>query len=280
MTIAQSAMIVTLTVHCWTARKQDKSVAKKVDDMHGAKDAGRYNKLLIDKEHLDPLQSLANTIRNEHYKLTLPWMDTGGRLLPSKLYMDWREKMQDLREQYRMAVDKFVERYERELIGEARKRLGSLYNPADYPRGADLRVKFGVEHDVMPVPTGNDFRVDIDEAERKRIQDEITDRMADRQREAMADAWARVRACVSTIYERTSADKPRIHDSLMDNAQELLRLLPGLNVADDPELTAVAEAIAKHLIVDTIKVRNYATTRRSLAIAAKDILDRIPKELP
>ena len=155
MSITTSAMIVTLTVHCWTARKQDKKVAKEVDDRHGAKDAGRYNKLLIDKAHIQPLQSLANSIRDEHYKMTLPWMDSGGRLLPSKLFMDWRDRMEGLREQYRQAVDKFVDRYEASLVPEARQRLGTLYNPADYPRGDDVRAKFGVSHDFMPVPSAN-----------------------------------------------------------------------------------------------------------------------------
>lgn len=279
MSITTSAMIVTLTVHCWTARKQDKKVAKEVDDRHGAKDAGRYNKLLIDKAHIQPLQSLANNIRDEHYKMTLPWMDSGGRLLPSKLFMDWRDRMENLREQYRQAVDKFVDRYEATLVPEARQRLGTLYNPADYPRGDDVRSKFGVTHDFMPVPSANDFRVDISEDERQRIQAEIAERMEARQREAMAEAWARVRDCVSRIYDRTSADKPVIHNSLMDNTQELLRLLPGLNVADDPALSAIAQDIAKYLVVDTIKLRNYATTRTSIAATAKEILDRIPKEL-
>jgi hypothetical protein len=279
MSIAQSAMIVALTVHCWTARKQDKQVAKEVDDRHGAKDAGRYNKLLIDKAHIQPLQSLANAIREEHYKLTLPWMDNGGRLLPSKLFMDWRDRIEALRESYRVAVEAFVDRYEATLVPEARQRLGTLYNPADYPRGDDVRAKFGVTHDFMPVPSANDFRVDISEDERQRIQAEIAERMETRQREAMAEAWARVRDCVSRIYDRTSADKPVIHDSLMENTRELLGLLPGLNVANDPALSAIAQDIGKYLVVDTIKLRNQPTTRTSIAAAAKEILARIPKEL-
>lgn len=279
MSIANTAMIVTLTVHCWTARKQDKKVAQEVDDRHGAKNAGRFNKLLIDKAHIQPLQTLADAIRGEHYKMTLPWMDSGGRLLPSKLFMNWRDRMDTLREQYRVAVDTFIDRYEQELIPEARKRLGTLYNPADYPRGEDIRVKFGVSHDFMPVPSAADFRVDISEDERARIQQEIAEKMAERQREAMADAWIRVRDCVTRIYDRTSAEKPVIHDSLMDNTQELLQLLPGLNVANDPGLSAVAQDIGKYLIVDTIKLRNYADTRERIAAAAKEILGRIPKEL-
>ena len=55
MSLADKAMVVTLSVSCWTARKQDKKVAEEVEAKHNARDAGRYNKLLIDKQHLDLL---------------------------------------------------------------------------------------------------------------------------------------------------------------------------------------------------------------------------------
>lgn len=279
MSITTSAMIVTLNVSCWTARKQDKQVTAEVDKIHNAKDAGRYNKLLVDKAHLDPLLSHAGKIRNEHYKLTLPWMDNGGRLLPSKLFLDWRDALDKLRSEYDDLIDTFISRYESELVPGARARLGTMYNPEDYPPSSELRRKFSVDFDIMPVPSGNDFRVEIDETERQRIQDEISDRLEQRQKEAMAAAWDRVRECVSTIYDRTSAEKPRIHNSLMDNAQELVRLLPGLNVANDPALTAITEAIAQRLIVNTMSLRDSAINRKVIAKHAQEILARIPKEL-
>lgn len=69
--------------------------------------------------------------------------------------------------------------------------------------------------------------MDVANSEVARIQEEITRRVNERQKQAMQEAWARVREVVSTIYERTSADKAVIRESLMDNATELVRLLPG-----------------------------------------------------
>lgn len=278
MSLSSAAMIVTLNVSCWTARKQDKKVTAEVDRLHSAQDAGRYNKLLVDKAHLDPLTSMAGKIRNEHYKFTLPWMDNGGRLLPTKHFLDYKKAMAKLKADYEQLVEAFIAKYDAHLIADARRRLGTMYDPEDYPPGSDLRRKFGLDMAIMPVPQSGDFRVDIDEAERARIQADIAERLEQQQREAMNEAWSRVRTCVSTICERTSAKKTCIRDSLMENAEELVRLLPGLNVVNDPALTAITEAISKNLIVNVSRLRDSASTRKAIAAAAQDILDRIPEQ--
>lgn len=277
MSLANKAMLVTLTVSCWTARKQDKKVAEEVERSHQATDAGRYNKLLIDKQHLDPLTSMASKIRNEHYRLTLPWLDNGGRLLPSKLFFEYQKAMNALKEKYASMVDAFIPLYDSQLVANARNRLGTMYDPTDYPSGEKLRRKFDVDVDIVPIPQATDFRVEVGDTERQRIQQEIAERMEKRQREAMLDAWARVRRVVETIHARTSAAKPVIHESLMENAEELVRLLPGLNINDDPALTQIAQDIANNLLVETWKLRKSATARKALAKTSQEILDRIPQ---
>lgn len=276
MTLNNKAMIVTLNVSCWTARKQDRRVAQEVDAAHNAKDAGRYNKLLIDKKYLDPLTSHAGAIRQYHYKMTLPWMDNGGRLLPSKLFMEYRNGLDQLKTKFEILINDFIVMYDRTLVQDARMRLGTLYDPGDYPPGSELRAKFGVETDILPVPSGADFRVDVANSEVTRIQEEITRRVNERQKQAMQEAWARVREVVSTIYERTSADKAVIRESLMDNATELVRLLPGLNISDDPALTLLTTEITDKLLVDVWSLRNSKSTRLRVADAAQSILTKIP----
>jgi hypothetical protein len=151
-----------------------------------------------------------------------------------------------------------------------------MYEPSDYPRGEMLRRKFSVDIDIIAVPQASDFRVEVGDTERRRIQEEITERMEQRQKEAMLDAWARVRRVVSTIHARMSAPKTIVHESLIDNAQELVQLLPGLNITDDPMLAEVTHDITNNLLVDVWKLRKSATTRKALAKAAETILAKIP----
>lgn len=274
--LANKAMIVALTVSCWTARKQDKQVSVEVEKAHGAVDAGRYNKLLIDKAYLDPLTSYAGKVRNEHYRLTLPWLDNGGRLLPSKLFFEYQSTMDKLKSEYRKLVEDFVAVYQTQLVPAARNRLGTMYDPSDYPDATLLPRKFGIDIDIMPVPQGEDFRVEVSESERARIQAEIEERTHRRKLDAMADAWARVRNCVELIHLRTSADKPIIRESLMENAQDLVKLLPGLNVLEDPRMTDIAREITDNLLVQTWMLRNNDQTRQEVAKHAARILSMIP----
>ncbi len=57
--ISDFAMLVSLNIRQWSGRKLDRAVTKEVDKSHGATDGGRYNKLLVDKAHLDPIAEVA-----------------------------------------------------------------------------------------------------------------------------------------------------------------------------------------------------------------------------
>jgi len=270
------AMLVTLSVSCWTGRVQDKKVSAEVEQTHGATDAGRYNKLLVDKAHMDPLVQFAGKVRQYHYKMTLPWLDNGARLLPSALFLEYSTEIRKLKADYERVVDAFIQLYDPNLIQAARQRLGTMYDPEDYPPGADLRDKFGITVDIVPVPDGQDFRVDVGDAERTRISREISEAVAQRQAQAEMDAWQRCRSVVSTIQARLSAPKPVIRESLIDNASELVRLLPGLNVSGNLKMKAVCDSIALRLIVDPTVLRNSMSARKRMADAATEILERMP----
>ncbi len=205
MSLQTQAMLVTLSVSCWTGRVQDKKVSAEVEQTHGAIDAGRYNKLLVDKAHMDPLVQFAGKVRQYHYKMTLPWLDNGARLLPSALFLEYSTEIRKLKADYERVVDAFIQLYDPNLIQAARQRLGTMYDPEDYPPGADLRDKFGITVDIVPVPDGQDFRVDVGDAERTRISREISEAVAQRQAQAEMDAWQRCRSVVSTIQTRLSS---------------------------------------------------------------------------
>lgn len=276
MSIQTQAMLVTLSVSCWTGRVQDKKVSAEVEQSHGATDAGRYNKLLVDKTHMDPLVQFAGKVRQYHYKMTLPWLDNGARLLPSALFLEYSAQIRQFTSEYERIVDTFIQLYDPTLIQAARQRLGTMYDPEDYPPGTDLRAKFGITVDIVPVPDGQDFRVDVGDAERLRISRQISEAVGVRQKQAETDAWDRCRTVVSTIQARLSAPKPIIRESLIDNASELVRLLPGLNVGGNPKMQAVCDAIALKLIVNPDVLRGSMTARKRVAEAATEILGMMP----
>lgn len=271
--LQDSAMLVTLTISQWTARKHDKSISAEVDKTHGAKDGGRYNKLLIRKEALEPIAKIEGAARAYLYKMTHAWGDNGERLLPAALFLDFAQTMQQFRHEFDARVRDLEAEYPT-LVQEARTRLGTLYDPKDYP--ASIKDKFSFPPPaVTPVPSANDFRVNLNTDYVEAIKKDITERLQDRQRDTLKQCWGRVREVVQRMTERLGNEKSPIYDSLIGNAHELISVLPALNLTNDPELNRVAAEL-QSILVPVDRLRQDKRLRADTAAKADAILARLP----
>lgn len=269
-------MLVDLTIHRWTATKHDRAVSTEIEQKHSAHDAGRYNKQLIDKANLQLIDELGNQIRAYHYRLTLPWTDKGARLLPSKLFFEYQQGLNALKQQRQKAVNDFLTKYP-DLVNAARTRLNTMFQPQDYPSVEYLRSAFDVEIDIMPVPDAGDFRVDIAREAQDEVREQIAQSLKARQERAIKDCWNRVREVVSNVVKQCSNPKGRIHDSLMENIKELGNVLDGLNILDDPLITSVSERL-RNMYVLPDNLRQSQTIRHLKSVEAEQILALIPGE--
>ena len=273
--IQNRSMLIDLTIRRWTAVKHDRTVSAEVDQTHAAKQGGRYNKYLIDKAHLAAIDTIANDLRKYHYSRTLPWTDKGHRALPSDLFFEYQQELAKYKQQFQTAVADFVRVYP-QLVQDARLRLGTMYRPEDYPQPSELFSMFDISLDISPVPDANDFRVDVAQETQDEIRAQITQSVVQRQVKMVADCWARMREVVGRIADQCGKEKPVIRDSLIENARDLVSVLGGLNVTDDPDINAVRADIENRLIVPVEQIRNSPSTRNKVATAAQEILERIP----
>jgi len=90
--LSSRAMLCSLSISMWSARKHDPDASQEIAVRHGAQtDAGRYHKVLLPKEALAEIQKIVSDARQEHYFITLPWDDNGYRVLPALLiWTTWR----------------------------------------------------------------------------------------------------------------------------------------------------------------------------------------------
>lgn len=267
-----SAMLAALNISQWTARKYDKGVSKEVEAQHQAKDAGRFNKMLIAKESLESISKIASAARTYHYKMTLPWGDNGERLLPATLFQGYADAIRGYRQEFDARVRAFVQAYP-QLKLDAIKRLGTMYNPLDYPDVNAIHARFALAVEFTPVPTAGDFRVNLNAEYVDEIKRELTVRLEGRQRQAMKDCYTRVREVVGHIHERLEDKDKTFRDTLISNAEELLAILPALNITGDTELTRLSEEV-KTLLVAPERLRadeglRSETAKRAEAILAK-----------
>ena len=272
--IQNKALLAQLSISQWTARKQDKSVTAEVEQRHGAHDSGKFNKLLVNKELLDPISKLVSKARDIHYNLTLPWSDAGPRLLPSALFTKYTDTFRDLRSEFENAVNTAVQAYPSE-VQAARNRLGTMYQPGDYPGQSELYEKFAIKVDFTPVPNGDDFRLSIDKDAQDELKRSVTYAVHDRQEQAVKATYSRIEDVVSKIEERLSQPEAIFKDSLILNAIELCTVLDGLNITDDPKITSLCQEIKDKLTMPPSVLRSRPDVRKTTAEHAREIKLRI-----
>jgi len=273
MSIQNKAMLVRLSISQWTARKYDKKVSREVASAHNtAEHVGRYNKQLIAKNALEAINKIVSAARTLHYRYTLPWYDDGARMLPSANYFAYTQEMRALHDQFATEVENFMVTYP-SLKTAMAQELKSLYNPDDYPNSDTLRTKFAFDISVIPVPSAQDFRINLGDEETRRIQQDITRRTKEAQDTAMQDLWQRVKQTVERIQERLSNPEAKFHASLIDNARDLVQLLPKLNFMDDPTLEQIRRDIEDQLCqYDPDELRVNTKARKQTAASADAIM--------
>lgn len=274
MSLHESTTLVFLHVSQWGARRHDKAASLQVAQANDAGDAGRFNKLLIDKAHLAEIGKAVSAMRTTHYDLTLPWQDDGARLLPNALFMKYAEAMRTRRDVFDNAVRSFIAKYP-DLVAQARKRLGKLYRPEDYP--VDISGRFQSRLEFAPMPNVDDFRVKASQDEAELIKQEVTasvnTTLATRQVEAMKHVNTRVREALERVRDRCGADKPVIHDSMMEEISALIEVLPAMNIVGDKRLDQLVHRLQNEVLKSTSALRRSASARSASAAAASELLD-------
>ena len=128
-------------------------------------------------------------------------------------------------------------------IEQVRPELNGLFREEDYPSADTLRKKFGVKLEVLPIPSGDDFRVTLSAEEQARVAREIDANVRQSLQTGTEDLWNRLKDVVSHMVERLNEPESRFHASLVTNVFELVDLLPQLNVGQDEELNRFAAEI-------------------------------------
>ena len=112
-TLASRAMLCSLSIAQWSARVHDPDASAEIAARHGARaDVGRYNKVLIPRQALGDIQRIAGEARQDHYFMTLPWDDSGYRVLPAAAYMDHTAKLREYAAAFAAAVDVFASQFD------------------------------------------------------------------------------------------------------------------------------------------------------------------------
>jgi hypothetical protein len=245
-TISSSSMLVELSISTWTGRKKDKRASEDVTSMnHAAAGVANVNKKLLgDCAELIAVQKFTANLRNAHYAMTMPWSDTGLRLLPTTQYFKYHQQMTALQQEYERLVQLFLSAYDWEIM-QAQTKLGDLFIRDEYPTTESLHNKFSFRLTYIPLPDAGDWRINIQNDAMDELKAHYENYYSTQLGQAMNDVWRRTYDALSRMSERLDyADheqKKVFRDSLVDNVAEMIELLRVCNVANDVQMAAMAD---------------------------------------
>lgn len=264
MSISSSAVLVSLNISVWPASTIDKEVTTRVlDDAMAHQNAGKFKKDLLAGTSLrKDIENRAARSRQFHAKQTIPWADKGDRLLPTCLFLEYKQTIDKELLEFNGMCEEFFQAYP-SLCAAAPVNMGKLFKRDDYPDLDVVRGRFGFRSRISPLPEAGDFRLDVSNQE---IADQIADiktkydaDMQARLADAMRDPWDRLHKMLTTISSKLTDDKSegkRYHDTLVTNPLELCALLGKLNITKDPKLEDARlqlEATMRHADIEVIK---------------------------
>lgn len=282
-------MLASLSISMWGARRHDKQISKEVADQHQTTEtAGRYTKNLLPDEGAEVYKAIvtaAGACRAEFYKETLPWLDSGSRILPATNFLHFSEVMKEKEAALKATWQPFFEQYPF-LRARAKNTRGSMFNEADYPDAYELRERFDVELKFLPIPDAADFRVDIADDAVAAIKEQISKDQKSTVAKAMEEPYKELFDAVAHMGARLAGAKTcpcrgckgktfltdQFGDSIVNNMVEICQRLPRLNLTADPYLNAFIEQTKASLTgfqPDTIRASDQV--RKTLAERAAEI---------
>jgi len=160
ISLASSAVLVSIDTNVWSATKQDRGISNEVSDAKKAvRNAGKYTKhLLADHPKHKAIVNYRQTIYNWTKRRTYRWNDAND-LLPSIDVPRFKQEFSEHKAQFDKLVDEFLSSYS-SIVSDMAFSAGDMFNRSDYPAVDELRRKFGVELYVSEVPM-SDFRCGI-----------------------------------------------------------------------------------------------------------------------
>lgn len=280
--ISASAMLVELKIKQWTSSVLDKSASEQVTVDHNAKTkvARVYKDLLGDCSELREVQKFAARARKRHYEMTMPWSDTGLRLLPTAQYFKYTEAMNLLQIEFYALCDKLFKAYQWKITA-AQADLGTLFDPTEYPSEDALRTKFSLTMSYIPVPDRGDWRVNIGREGNMQLQNHYDQFYKKALEDAMNSVWQRAHEALGRMSERLdysdAGTKKVFKETLVPNVLEIIDLMDTCNITGDSRMSEAAAKLRRTLHgVDTQDLRDDGALR----VAVKRDVDAVLKSIP
>ena len=222
----------------------------------------------IDKNWLASLKKLRSRAREYLYNRAYTFPIPGFIFVPKGNIIKIDDAMNSFENEFASLVDSFIGKYPG-YIEEMRRRLGSLYNPLDYP--PNIRQYFAFTWRFLSLCHENNTEllspetIRREEASFRQMVDEFRNTASSTLRTAFVEM-------VNRTVERLSGEKKIFRDTLIGNIREFIDGFSTMNINNDVELAAAVDRCNKILAGVSIDViRSNDQFRHSIASSIQGV---------
>lgn len=270
-----NAVLMTLNISNWDANRQDRRVSQAVAEANEVTDKRlcRLRKSLLPKtEVMDRLFAVIRAARTFHYENTHAWMHDGPRILATANFDAYMKKMREYKADFDTAVLDFLAQYP-DICEEARGVLGKLYDPADYPRAAELKARYSFEMKVQPMPASTGLlELGLDAAEADALRAKLEADMRETFQTANRRLWDDLFARLEKLYTKLSDEKAYVKEETIAAVRDLAELMPRVNITNDARLEMLSQKLQTALTGVTANgVKNDPGIRAKVTAEARTV---------
>ena len=284
--LSQNAVLMTMRKGYWEGKTPDRELARELEAAHGAEEgtAGAY-KYVLDRETWLTGQRICKAAYKYFTDHSLPWGDGGLRLVRSDQFNDMIAKLTEFKSQLIDHAEEMVGKYE-VLYERAKEKLNGMFKEGEFPTPEQLREKYHMDWDVMPIAKTDDVRLKgLTQSEIDKMIAETRDQVAAMLKKAQQEMLGRLHQVVdhmSTSLTSTvkgsggDAKQKTFRDTLVGNISDLVAVLPSLNITHDPEIEAmIAKVKAELTSVTPQSLRDDPKVRKDVAGRAASLLKEL-----
>lgn len=256
ISLATSALLVSVDVNVWSATKQDRSISDEVTTSKNADaSAGRFVKnLLADDVHHKRISNYRQTIYNWLQRATYRW-NNSQNLLPVVALEKFKADYATHEQEFNRLLDEFINNYTT-IISDVAFKQGDMFNRDDYPDADVVRQKFGIKLYVSEVPShdwrcqiSNDIAQDL-KGQYERQAESIVNNILSEQVERVIDVMESISHCcgVQEITDKNGevkTKKRKIYDTTIEKAQELCNVIKKFKPLDNELSKQLDYAVTK-----------------------------------
>ena len=271
--LKDSTVLVKLSLGRFTPYAFDAGATHSVELAAGVARIGRFNKhLMKDSTRVKETNAKFSEVYAHLMKNTLPWTDTGMRMLPSDKYFQFSQEIRQLMIEAEHAADMLAQDWPVEVAHDM-ARLGALAKHEDYP--TNVRKCYYARVQFYPVPDVADFRVEVSDDDKAELEaalqateDKIPKYLAELVKVPLEALSKKCDAYTGTKGERW-------HESMVGNVWEMARRMRDLNVSKDYRIDKLSDDVMDVLapyMQDKEILKTDAIERDTLRRCADDLI--------